>query len=300
MEPFERVGHHCAWSGATAMVWFWDEAVVQADPECLGLPPGDTHRADAPAGISTLPETVLYPKRADGIHVQACREGFDLQCWRDGVLVDSLWLAERPDADRVRAFAAQHAGMDEAGLAGGVDGPAVSAAAFAPDPWASPFQLRAWLLANERALVVAALALFAAVAAYQEARFWRYHFADASYTAEFDRIERELDPVLEARNELDALNQRNAFLARVLNQPSQAELMLHVDRALPREATEFHAWRYERGGLTVVLSDDVKRDPVAVIESLQADPVFADVRPGRSGQEGMEVTLRIEEEASRP
>lgn len=300
--PFERVGHHCAWSGSTAMVWFWDEAVVQVDPTRLGLPAEDATDSGPPPGIRTLPETVLYPKPADGVQVQACREGFDLQYWRDGVLVDSLWLAERPDAPRLHAFAAQHADVDETDVAGAaaVDAPRISPATFAPDPWVSPFQPRAWLLANERALAVAALTVVAAVAAFQEARFWRYHLAHASDSAEFDRIDQQLDPILEARNELDALNRENAFLARIMNQPSQAEVMVRMDQALPSRATQFRAWRYQQGDLTVVLSDHANRDPVAVIASLQAEKWFADARPGRTAPDGLEVSLRIDPEASRP
>ena len=31
--PFERTGHHCVWSGSSAMVWFWDEDKVGAGPD---------------------------------------------------------------------------------------------------------------------------------------------------------------------------------------------------------------------------------------------------------------------------
>ena len=298
--PFERVGYHCAWSGSTAMVWFWDEAIVEVDPTQLGLPPQDATHSGSPPGIRTLPETVLYPKHADGVQIRACREGFDLQYWRGGVLVDSLWLAQPPEATRLHAFATQHADMDETGDAGAAADAPVSSAALAADPWAAPFHPRAWVLANERALAVAGLAIVAAVAAFQEARFWRYHFAHASDAAEFDRIEQELDPVLDARTELDALTRQNTFLARIMNQPSQAEVMVRMDQALPSGATEFQAWRYQQGDLTVVLSDDANRDPVAVIASLQGEPWFADARPGRSARDGLEVSLTINPEASRP
>lgn len=299
--PFEHVGHYCAWFGTTAMVWFWDEAAVEADPAVLGLPARDTTRDTPSSGVRTLPETVLYPKSADGVQLQTCREGFDLQYWRGGVLVDSLWLAQRPDAPRLRAFAAPHAGDEaiDAALAAGVEPPA-SSARFAADPWASPFRPRAWLLENERALVVAALALFAGVAAFQEARFWRYDTAQATDSAEFLRINQELDPIIEARDELVALNRLNAFLSGVLKHPSQAELMLRLDRALPSGATQFRAWRYQQRDLAVDLTNKAREDPVAIIASLQADPLFADVRPGRSDAESLEVRLRIEPEGSEP
>ncbi|MCY3840629.1 MAG: hypothetical protein OXH09_18600 [Gammaproteobacteria bacterium] len=303
--PFEHVGHYCAWSGTTAMVWFWNAAAVEADAALLGL---RTHDGTLPGALSRgargaspsqeravrmLPETVLYPKRPDGVHLQACREGFDLQYWRQGALVDSLWLAEQPDAGRVDAFAAQHVNdgdPEDADLAAVVDVPPASPATFSPDPWIASPDLRVWLIANERALVVAALTVFAAAAAFQEARYWRYDLAHAADAAELRAIDDQLAPVLDARDKLVALNGRNAFLARALNQPSQALLMLHV----------YRSWRYQQRDLAMVLSSNAAVDPVAVIANLQAVPSFADVRPGRSDQEGLEVRLRVASEGHPP
>ncbi|MCY4119581.1 MAG: hypothetical protein OXG72_01505, partial [Acidobacteria bacterium] len=243
--PFEDVGHYCAWSGTKAMVWFWNAGTVEADAALLGLRTRDSTQSD----VRMLPETVLYPKQPDGVHLQSCREGFDLQYWREGALVDSLWLAEQPDAGRVDAFAAQHVHDEDPGLAGTVDVPPASPASFSPDPWIAPPNPRAWLIANERALVVAALTVFAAVTAFQEARYWRYHLAHAADAAELRAIDDELAPVLDARDKLVALNGRNAFLARALNQPSQALLMLQVDRALPSKAIQYRSWRYQQQDL---------------------------------------------------
>ena len=292
--PFERFGHYCAWSDATAMVWFWNADAVEADPVLLGLRErGAAHPGTPPADVRMLPETVLYSQRPDGVHVQACREGFDLQCWRAGALVDSIWLPERPDADRVGAFRARHAGDDESPAAGAAAVPETSAPALAADPWTAPFKPRDWLIANERALVVAALAVFAALAAFQEARYWRYDLGHAAAAAELRAIDAQLAPVLDARDALVALNGRNGFLARALTVPSQAELMLEMDRALPSQATRFRSWRYQQRDLAVMLAGGAIADPVAIVANLQAVPMFADVRPGRSDRDGLEIRLRV-------
>ena len=298
--PFERVGHYCAWSGTTAMVWFWNADAVEPDAALLGLRTHDTAPPGTPPpDVRMLPETVLYPKRTDGVHLQACREGVDLQYWRHGALVDSLWLAEAPDAPRVDAFAAQHViDEDSAAVAPVMEAPAASPATFAADPWAAPPNPRAWLIANERAVVVAALAFFAAVAAFQEARYWRYHLAHAADAAELRAIDTQLAPVLDARDKLVDLNNRNAFLVRALNHPSQALLMLRVDRALPSKSIQYRSWRYQQEDLAMVLASNAAVDPVAVIANLQAVPSFAEVRPGRSDREGLEVHLRIAAEPS--
>ncbi len=303
--PFERTGHHCVWSGSTAMVWFWDRDAVAIHPADLGLPETETKTpaADPPAPTSRLrilPETVFQPRRGTGLHLQTCANGYDLQYWHDDVLQDSLWLPQPPDADRIQAFFGQATVPADDPTPASRATPVASPSTFAPDPWYSPLTPQAWLIANERALVIAALAFFAAVAAFEEARVWRYHFAHRAAAAELSRIDGELAPVLDARDELATVNRRNAFLAGILNEPSQAELMVRVDRALPSATTQFQAWRYQQRDLAMTLSDIASVDTVAVVGGLQAEPMFKDVQPGRARQGGIEITLNVDPRARRP
>ena len=299
--PFQRTGHHCVWSGSTAMVWFWDEDAVGIQPADLGLPETETVSQN-PTGpgsrVRVLPESVFQPRHGTGLRLQACANGYDLQFWRDDILKDSLWLPAPPDAARVQAFLSQ-APID-ADAAVPPEAPAASPSTFAPDPWTSPLTPQAWLIANERTLVIAGLAFFAAVAAFEEARVWRYHFAHQAAAAELGEIDRELAPVLDARDELFALNRRNAFLAGIRNEPSQAELMLRVDRVLPSDSTELQAWHYQQRDLVMTLSDNMGLDSVAVVAGLQSVSMFKDVQPGRARREGIEFTLAVDPEARRP
>ncbi|MDE0441405.1 MAG: hypothetical protein OXL38_04705 [Gammaproteobacteria bacterium] len=303
--PFEHTGHHCVWSGSTAMVWFWDSDAVDIHPADLGIPEPATKTTgpESPAArVRILPESVFQPRHGTGLRLQACASGFDLQYWHGGVLHDSLWLPDPPDAARIRAFTNQvtiapDAPDDATPLP---QEPEPSPASFSPDPWYSPLTPQAWLIANERTLVIAGIAFFAAVAAFEEARVWRYHFAHQAAAAELRQIDRELAPVLAARNELAAIDNRNAFLTELLNEPSQAALMLQVDRALPGATTQFQAWRYQQRDLSMTLSDHSGLDAVAVVAELQAEPLFKDVQPGRTQRDGTEITLRIDPTARQP
>ena len=300
--PFQRTGHHCVWSGSTAMVWFWDQEAVDIRPTDLGLPETGT-TSTGPANRTrtrVLPESVFQPRHGAGLHLQACANGYDLQYWQDDVLKDALWLPQPPDTARVQAFLSQAPIMADDATALALETPVTSPTTFAPDPWYSPLTPQAWLIANERTLVIAGLAIFAAAAAFEEARVWRYHFAHQAAAAELRQIDEELAPVLDARDELVALNRRNAFLADILNEPSQAELMLRVDRVLPSDSTEFQAWRYQQRDLALTLSDDTGIDPVAVVTRLQAEPMFKDVQPGRAQREGIEITLNVDPAANNP
>lgn len=298
--PFQRTGHHCVFSGSTAMVWFWDADVVDPRPDLLDL----DSDADL-ARVRTVPETVFYPRpqagdgpgadgRSGGFAIQRCHEGFELQFWRNAALVDSLWQPERPDPARIEWFVARQE------LAGDTadDAPAEPAPATAVEPWAFPITPRAWLLANERNLVIAGLALAVAVAGFQEARHWRLHLAARAAESELAEIDSELAPVLGARAELAALNRRTERLAGLLDTPSQAFVMARVDQALPDPATEFRGWRYQRGELVVILGDR-NLDTVATVAALQGDSLFTDVEPGQAQPGGMEIRLRIDPAAGR-
>ena len=303
--PFERTGHHCVWSGTTAMVWFWDQDAVDVRPADLGIAEPETTTA-GPDGTLTrvrvLPESVFQPRHGNGLRVQACTNGFDLQYWRGEILRDSLWLPNPPDAGRVRSFTSRVTiAPDDADVATPTpQEPEFSATSFSADPWVSPLTPQGWLIANERTLAIAGLAFFAAVAAFEEARVWRYHFAHQAAAAELRHIDRELAPVLDARNELQAIDTRNAFLTELLNEPSQAALMLRVDRALPAPRTQFQAWRYQQRDLAMTLSDHGGFDAVAAVADLQADPLFKDVQPGRTQRDGTEITLRVDPAARPP
>ena len=292
--PFQRTGHHCVFSGSTAMVWLWDADVVDSQLDLLDLDSDADH-----ARVRTVPETVFYPRpeadgRNDGLAIQQCHEGFELQFWRNATLVDSLWQPDRPDPARIEWFVARQELTDD--TAG--DAPAEPAPATAGEPWAFPITPRAWLLANERNLVIAGLALAVAVAGFQEARHWRLHLATRAAVGELAQIESELAPVLGARAELAALNRRAERLAGLLDTPSQAFVMAQVDRALPDPATEFRGWRYQRGELVVIVGDR-NLDTVAAVAALQGESLFTGVEPGQAQQGGMEIRLRVDPAAIR-
>ena len=300
--PFERTGHHCAWSGSLAMVWFWDEDKIGAGSDASDsssdasdapdLP--DTPRSGADArtatGLRVLPETVFHPRKPDGLHLQRCREGVELQYWRSDVLVDAFWFPDRPDRDSLRSFIDRQAGGAQALRA---SRPAVAGGELAPEPWRAPLAPGEWLEANERTLVAACLLVLALAVAWQEARFWKIHHLKSSAAAELARMQDELDPLLAARNELSSLHRTNRALAAILREPSQALLMGLVDRAIPSAQARFREWHYQQRELKVVV-EDPNPDPITYIRSLEAEPLFDQVRvePVR-GDDRLEITLRV-------
>ena len=322
--PFERTGHYCVWSGSSAMVWFWDEDQVGAGsdasevPDAPAVPPFGTSVPAAPpsgasvpgappsgasvpgappsgasvpaaTGLRVLPETVFQPRKPDGLHLQRCREGFELQYWRSDLLADAFWFPDRPDRRKLRWFIDRQAGAQalqssKLGVAGGE---------LSPDPWRVPLAPGEWLEANERVLVATCLLVLALAVAWQEARFWKIRHLAESAATELSRMQDRLEPLLSARSELVRLHRTNRTLSAILREPSQARLMGLVDRAIPSAQARFREWHYQQRELKVIV-EDPDLDPIAYVRALEAEPLFDQVRaePVR-GDDRIEITLRV-------
>lgn len=285
--PFERTGYHCVWSGASAMVWYWDEEKIAAGRGAVrGRLRGAAARSAA--RVRVLPETVFHARRSDGLHLQPCREGFELQHWRANLLVDSFWFPERPRERQVAWFLGRQAGAPPSRSV--VEAPS---AEIDPEPWSTTLSPREWFESNERALVTVCLLALALGLVWQEARFWKVRHLEREAAAELAHLEDRLGPLLEARNELLRLRRTNRALARILNEPSQARLMLLVDRALPNAEAEFREWHYQQRELKLVV-EDPDPDPIAYVRALEAEPLFDQVRAERSrGENQLEISLRV-------
>ncbi len=280
--PFENTGHHAVWSGSTAMVWFWDGTVVRVRPKELFANAGP----QAATRVRIRPETLFMPRKSDGVHLQACREGFELQHWQEDVLRDTFWFPERPDQGRIDWFCRRR------GVADGIRGEA-AASAMAAEPWSGTVSVREWLRANERPLALALLATLMLVLVWQEVRVWKMGYLGEAAATELAQMEEELAPALNARNELVRLRARNEALADILNQPSQARIMGLVDQALPGDSARFHQWRYQQGELRVTV-EDPNLDPIAYVRALEAVPLFDQVRVGQSQRNNrVDITLRV-------
>ena len=267
-------------------------SVPGAPPSATSVPGAPPSAAPVPAatGLRVLPETVFQPRKPDGLHLQRCREGFELQYWRSDVLADAFWFPDRPDRRKLRWFIDRQAGGAQAlqssklGVAGGE---------LSPDPWRVPLAPGEWIEANERVLVAACLLVLALALAWQETRFWKIRHLAESAAAELALMQDRLEPLLSARGELVRLHRTNRALSAILREPSQARLMGLVDRAIPSAGARFREWHYQQRELKVIV-EDPDLDPIAYVRALEAEPLFDQVRaePVR-GDDRIQITLRV-------
>ena len=152
-----------------------------------------------------------------------------------------------------------------------------------------------WLAANQRLLAAACLVPLVVVLLWQEARYWKIRHLGETAGRGLESLQAELTPIFEARKVLLDLRRTNLALIDALREPSQARLMDAVDRAIPRPDAEFREWRYQRGELTVLI-EDRKPEPISYIRSLEALPLFDQVKAKpRRDRDGLEVTLKVRE-----
>ena len=267
-------------------------AVPVASPSGAAVPGAPPAGAPvrATTGLRVLPETVFQPRKPDGLHLQRCHTGFELQYWRSDVLADAFWFPDRPDRRKLRWFIDRQAGGAQVLRSSRL---AVAGGGLAPEPWRVPLAPGEWLEANERIVVAACLLALLLVVAWQEARFWKINHLSESVAAELARMQDRLDPLLAARNELLGLHRTNRVLAAILREPSQARLMGLVDRAIPSADARFREWHYQQRELKVIV-EDPDLDPITYVRSLEAEPLFDQVRvePVR-GDDRIEITLRV-------
>ena len=280
--PFENTGFHAVWSGARAMVWYWDSDVVAVRPEELFDNPGP----QSAARVRIRPETIFMPRKPDGVHLQSCLEGYEFQHWQGDVLKDAFWLPDEPDAARLDWFC-QRCGVDTA-LRG-----ETKADAIVPEPWPGTVSAREWLADNERPLAATVLGVLMLVLVWQEVRIGKMNVLADSAAATLTQMEEQLGPALGARNELVRLQARNEALADILNQPSQARVIGLADRAVPGDSARFYQWRYQQGELRLTV-EDPNLDPIAYVRALEAVPLFDQVQVGQSRRnDRVEITLRV-------
>ena len=290
--PFERTGHHAVWSGGLAMVWFWDDDKIATGRERYPALFPKAGRWSL-SRLRTLPETMFYPRNAEGLRLQSCADGFELQHWRSNVLVDSLWLPSHPEESQLNGFLARQEVRFVQSALTMEQLQAPSSSRMGAEPWSVSVDPQRWITANRRAFGAACVFALLMVVLWQEVRYWKVRALNQSVLQAFETAQERLTPILDAQSELMQLRQFNLALLRILQEPSQAHLMIEIDRAIPSEVAELKEWRYQQGRLTVLIEDQ-RPDPVAYVRALETVPMFSQVRAVPApGGDLLEITLMV-------
>ena len=263
--PFARADHVLARTASDGLaVWWWDAAEVERLLDEAGVEP--------PARVR--PEAAGQAAGMDCWRVVR-GDGFEAQRWRSGALEQSVWRRDGFDARAWSALARLAAGEDD-------DVPAQP-----PPPRPAVFTARSAYASRlvregdfQAALPGAALALV--VASLGASAFFAGQGLAAARRDGALRTEtaaREAAAVRSRRPELAARARGLETLARVTDRPGPLERLLQAQRLLSRFDLRVTGFDAAADQLSVGVPATAAAGVDLLVEELQAQPGFADVRP---------------------
>jgi hypothetical protein len=260
LSPFTNPASWQVSEGNVAQVWFWDaERVIHMH-----------HEQDLPT-LSVVPEIMLYPPLDNGLRVQPCIEGWELQYWSAKLLRHSRWFATKPDArDQADFVRVCGAAADEQWSEGSSE--------LLCKPWN---EKAFWSKENLQSEAVAprlVLGIFLAWFCVQLGLGLGVQIKKAFLSASVSSKNHRLADVVKQRDGALQQQEFNQAVSALIEGPSQLHLLAQV-RSCLSSLNNFMIldWQYQRGQIAILLQQD-NLDTRALIEACNKNPAFTDVR----------------------
>lgn len=264
LSPFGDFEHWEVAENNTAQVWFWQAGRIIRMHEEQDLPT-----------LSVVPETMLRPPLDNGLRIQPCIEGWELQYWSAKMLRHSRWFANQP-TDQDKADFVRICGAIDDGIWSQGD------IALLNKPWnEKPFWSRENLISEAVAprLILGVLlawlclqmGLSLGVLTHESVLSQNV----ASKNKQLKSLVRERDAALQQQ-------EFNQAVVGLVSEPSQLHLLAQVYACVPAETKySILEWQYQRGQLTVLIQQN-NLDTRALVQACSANNTFRDihVEPG--------------------
>jgi hypothetical protein len=259
LSPFGEPAFVEVQEGNSAQVWFWDAARVERLHAQQDLP-----------SLEMIPEALLYPARENGLWVQECLDGCEMQYWVGNSLRHSRWLPEAP-TERERLDFTRVCNAPEA-----ESWQHASAQLLVRPRNEKEFWSREYLLGPTVApKIIMALLLVWLVfetgmwggASLKEILLTR---SVASKNAQLIELVRQRDRALQHQ-------EFNQSILDLLASPTQLHLLAKVQLCLKDVNYVIYDWQYQRGQLSLVLQQQ-NLDTRALIEACSRESIFSEVR----------------------
>lgn len=259
LSPFNNPASWQVTEANAAQVWFWDaERVIRMHDE-----------QDLPT-LSVVPEIMLYPPLDNGLRVQPCIEGWELQYWSAKLLRHSRWFASKPDArDQADFVRVCGAAENEAWFEG------------EPNLLTKPWNEKAfWSKENLQSEAVAprlVLGVFLVWFCLQLGLSLGVQIKKAFLSASVSSKSERLADVVKQRDGAVQQQEFNQAVSALIERPSQLHLLAQVRTCLSSFSFMILDWQYQRGQIVLLLQQE-NLDTRALIEACNKSPVFSDVR----------------------
>ncbi len=258
--PFNNPASWEVSQGNAAQVWFWDaERVIRMH-----------HEQDLPT-LSVVPETMLYPPLDNGLRLQPCIEGWELQYWSAKLLRHSRWFSVKPDAreqaDFVRVCGAT---AGEGWVEGSTD--------LLSKPWNEKVFWSKENLLSEAVAPRLVLGIFLVWFCLQLGLGLGVRIKEAFLSVSVSSKNQRLAEVVKQRDGALQQQEFNQSVSALIEVPSQLHLLAQV-RSCLAGLNNFMIldWQYQRGQIAVVLQQE-SLDTRALIEACNKNPLFTNVR----------------------
>jgi len=249
--PFTEFDYFLVWESHQALVWLW--------PVAAGF------------DSSSRPEPLFHPSVSDGFQWLACAQGYELQYWQKGVLMQSSWSLEQPSDVQLEQF--------QRGC-GALADPMTwlrQDLQWLPRSWAEkPFWTRENLISES--VLAPTLAVFLSlwliwVLGSGAGSYWRLSSLEDRVALQREQVQ-ELLQLREAAMEQQASNQ---YLLELLDQSTQLDVAEELYGRLSAVPFRILDWQYQRGQLKLILQQP-ELDSRAVLEALAASQIFTQAR----------------------
>ncbi len=265
--PFKQYGSYIVWRKQVALVWVWDAQQQQTKL---------TEHDLTEQRVDIIPETLLHPMGQDSEQLHQCLEGVEGQIWQQQCLVASRWWPQQPTLAQWNRFLSAHHLPNVASL------PMIQSDELMQQVWAKSAKTdRSAILRDERLWVFLGLMIFTVLFSWQSVYVWKLRQAIADVNTQIETINDEAIPILQARNEVLALQQKIQHFNNLVTTPSQLEMMAKAAGSLPQGAT-LQTWSYQKQQLKLTL-EAMNIDPRYYITKFQEQPLFYDVRSETGG-----------------
>jgi len=268
--PFAEFDYFLVWQSHRALVWLWSVT----------------------AGVDSTarPESLFHPSLSDGFQWLVCAQGYEMQYWKEGALVQSSWSLEQPSDVQLEQFqrgcgalaaplAWQHQDLQ-----------------WLPRSWAEkPFWTRENLLSEPvlAPMLAGFLSLWLIVAlGLGLGGYWRLSSLEDRVALQREQLQ-ELLQLRESAMEQQASNQ---YLLALLDQSTQLDVAAELYGRLSAVPFRILDWQYQRGQLKLILQQP-ELDSRAVLEALADSHIFTQARiePGLL-QEQSVLTLTLSDQ----
>ncbi|MDP2199693.1 MAG: hypothetical protein Q8K01_14000 [Sulfurimicrobium sp.] len=267
--PYASSGVYVTWQGDQAFVWCWDADRVQRAIEASKL---------NPRHVSIIPESLLYPAMDSGLRINSCLSGFEAQLWRHQRLEQSRWWPQLPTAAEWTLFQ-RDACLQPQDQIEAI--PRTQPLAMLSHPWAKSSGLHGQLEQGwqyERLAVALGVILLALPTLWYGLNLVKLHKAYDMRKSQLGGIQRQAQPVIEARRQaLDELARINA-LHNLGSDPDPLFLMAKVAVMLPGDKAFLKEWDYQSGKLKIAIVLPEPASSSSFVSAFQRDEMFSDVK----------------------